>query len=344
MPMDAIQQILHIQRKKNQQVMRNVARLWDIGQKAQTPDELLDALHPWGEDRDLRFYNVLPMFLVIASVLVLFFGGLLHHYFPFFFSLLISAALGFWAYLIHESQDPINEVIQYLRERMLSLRYDLHFHQLPDNFTNPSRTLSVMSVMSQLKALFPMFSKGTEVNRLDYFASTTWLHDGQRYPVIIFEYDYIIEVATTNQRGERNVIRKINKRQWGAFIFDAPALGLAISNTGNDFFPPYIQEWETSDIQTNRKLDIYGCDAHETAKHITPSFTLKLYDFFEKFTGDLLFHPREGIVCYLGEQDLFRLQSKQVEIQEISHLRGHLRTLGMLEYDLFKEHMLKLLS
>lgn len=110
------------------------------------------------------------------------------------------------------------------------------------------------------------------------------------------------------------------------------------------FFPPYVQKWETSDIQTNQQLDIYGCDAHEIIKHVTPSFTLKLSHFFEKFKADLIFHPHENIVCYLGEHDLFRLQSKHMDIQEISHLRGHLRTLNMLEYDLFKERISPLLS
>lgn len=138
MPTDTLQQILHIQRKKNQQVMRNVARLWDIGRQAQSADELLDALHPWGEDRDLRFYNVLPTFLIIGSMIVLILGAVLQHYFPFFLSILISAAIGFWAYLIYESQDPIDEVIQYLRERMLTLRYDLNFQKLPASFPDPT--------------------------------------------------------------------------------------------------------------------------------------------------------------------------------------------------------------
>lgn len=341
MPTDTLQQILHIQRKKNQQVMRNVARLWDIGRQAQSADELLDALHPWGKDRDLRFYNVLPKFLIIIGVATLVIGGLLHQYFPFFFTLMISAAIGFWAYLIYESQDPIDEVIQYLRERMLTLRYDLNFQKLPASFPDPTRTFSVIS---QLKILFPLFYKGTKENRIDYFASTLWQHEGKSYPVIIFQYDYVIEIATSNQRETRNVIRKINKQLWGAFIFDAVATGLAISNTGNDFFPPYVQKWETSDIQTNQQLDIYGCDAHEIVKHVTPSFTLKLSHFFEKFKGDLIFHPHENIVCYLGEHDLFRLQSKHTDIQEISHLRGHLRTLNMLEYDLFKARISPLLS
>jgi hypothetical protein len=57
---------------------------------------------------------------------------------------------------------------------MLTLRYDLNFQQLPQSFPNPSRTFSVMA---QLKALFPLFNKGTEENRVDYFASTIWQHE-----------------------------------------------------------------------------------------------------------------------------------------------------------------------
>lgn len=117
---------------------------------------------------------------------------------------------------IYESQDPIDEVIQYLRERMLTLRYDLNFQKLPASFPDPTRTFSVIS---QLKILFPLFYKGTEENRIDYFASTLWQHEGKSYPVIIFQYDYVIEIATSNQRETRNVIRKINKQLWGGALF-----------------------------------------------------------------------------------------------------------------------------
>ncbi|RQL72593.1 hypothetical protein BJI55_01645 [Acinetobacter pittii] len=68
MPIDTLQEALHIRRKKNTQVLRNIARLWDAGQKSQTDQELLNALHPWREDPNLRFVNVLPYLLGICSI------------------------------------------------------------------------------------------------------------------------------------------------------------------------------------------------------------------------------------------------------------------------------------
>ena len=73
MPIDTIQQALHI-RRKNTQVFRNIARLWDAGQKSQTDQELLNALHPWGEDHNLRFVNTLSYLLSICSITTLLFG------------------------------------------------------------------------------------------------------------------------------------------------------------------------------------------------------------------------------------------------------------------------------
>ncbi len=64
MPIDTAQQALHIRRKKNTQVFRNIARLWDAGQKSQTDQELLNALHPWREDHNLRFVNTLSLSLI----------------------------------------------------------------------------------------------------------------------------------------------------------------------------------------------------------------------------------------------------------------------------------------
>ncbi|KKZ32535.1 hypothetical protein UN97_09715 [Acinetobacter baumannii] len=68
MPIDTAQQALHIRRKKNTQVFRNIARLWDAGQKSQTDQELLNALHPWREDHNLLFVNTLSYLLSICSV------------------------------------------------------------------------------------------------------------------------------------------------------------------------------------------------------------------------------------------------------------------------------------
>ena len=42
--------------------MHNVARLWDISRQAHTPQDILDALHPWGENNNLVLNNFLPKF------------------------------------------------------------------------------------------------------------------------------------------------------------------------------------------------------------------------------------------------------------------------------------------
>ena len=72
--------------------------------------------------------------------------------------------------------------------------------------------------------------------------------------------------------------------------------------------------------------------------------TLKLHDFFEHFTGDLIYHHEEQILCYVGEQNLFQTASKRTEIHDISALRGHLRTMTMLQYQKFQQLMLNLIS
>ena len=131
MPIDTVQEALHIRRKKNAQVFRNIARLWDIGQKSQSDQELLDALHPWREDHGLRFFNVLPYLLAITSMSTLIFGYFLHPHIQFIWSFLGAFLTGFLAYLLYEPKEPLTQVINYLEQRMTVLRYGLQFQQLP---------------------------------------------------------------------------------------------------------------------------------------------------------------------------------------------------------------------
>lgn len=86
MPIDTAQQALHI-RRKNTQVFRNIARLWDAGQKSQTDQELLNALHPWREDHNLRFVNTLSYLLSICSITTLLFD-IFHPHIQYSWSLL----------------------------------------------------------------------------------------------------------------------------------------------------------------------------------------------------------------------------------------------------------------
>ena len=341
MPIDTVQEALHIRRKKNAQVFRNIARLWEIGQKSHNDQELLDALHPWREDHGLRFFNVLPYLLAITSISTLIFGYFLHPHIQFIWSFLGAFLTGFLAYLLYEPKEPLTQVINYLEQRMTVLRYGLQFQQLPAYLPNQAQPLLVIC---RLKQFFPLFNRGTESNEITQYASTTW-HDGiTEHQVLLFQYHYISEMPIFQENNKKKIVKEIHKDLWGAFIFQIPALGVAVSNQRSRFFAPYTSSWQSSDILINQKLKIFGLDQHQLAKEVGPSMTLKLHDFFEHFSGDLIYHHEEQILCYVGEQNLFQTASKRSEIHDISALRGHLRTMTMPQYQKFQQLMLNLIS
>ena len=342
MPIDTVEQALHIRRKKNAQVFRNIARLWDIGQKSHSDQDLLDALHPWRDDHSLCFFNVLPFILGIVSVCTLVFGYFFHPHIQYIFSLLAAFLTGFLAYLLYEPKVPLTQVITYLEQRMTVLRYGLQFQQLPAYLPIQAQPLLVIS---RLKQFFPLFNRGTESNEITQYASTTW-HDGTtEHQVLLFQYHYVSELPIfQEENSNQKIAKEIHKDLWGAFIFQMPASGIAVSNKRSRFFEPYTSSWQSSDILINQELNIFGVDQHQLAKEISPSLTLKLHDFFQHFTGDLIYHHEEQILCYLGEQNLFQTASKRSEIHDISALRGHLRTMTMPQYQKFQQLMLNLIS
>ncbi|MCL5768878.1 hypothetical protein [Acinetobacter sp. ANC5681] len=342
MPIDTVEQALHIRRKKNAQVFRNIARLWDIGQKSHSDQDLLDALHPWRDDHSLCFFNVLPFILGIVSVCTLVFGYFFHPHIQYIFSLLAAFLTGFLAYLLYEPKEPLTQVITYLEQRMTVLRYGLQFQQLPAYLPIQAQPLLVIS---RLKQFFPLFNRGTESNEITQYASTTW-HDGTtEHQVLLFQYHYVSELPIfQEENSNQKIAKEIHKDLWGAFIFQMPASGIAVSNKRSRFFEPYTSSWQSSDILINQELNIFGVDQHQLAKEISPSLTLKLHNFFQHFTGDLIYHHEEQILCYLGEQNLFQTASKRSEIHDISALRGHLRTMTMPQYQKFQQLMLNLIS
>ncbi len=342
MPIDTVEQALHIRRKKNAQVFRNIARLWDIGQKSHSDQDLLDALHPWRDDHSLCFFNVLPFILGIVSVCTLVFGYFFHPHIQYIFSLLAAFLTGFLAYLLYEPKEPLTQVITYLEQHMTVLRYGLQFQQLPAYLPIQAQPLLVIS---RLKQFFPLFNRGTESNEITQYASTTW-HDGTtEHQVLLFQYHYVSELPIfQEENSNQKIAKEIHKDLWGAFIFQMPASGIAVSNKRSRFFEPYTSSWQSSDILINQELNIFGVDQHQLAKEISPSLTLKLHDFFQHFTGDLIYHHEEQILCYLGEQNLFQTASKRSEIHDISALRGHLRTMTMPQYQKFQQLMLNLIQ
>jgi hypothetical protein len=98
----------------------------------------------------------------------------------------------------------------------------------------------------------------------------------------------------------KSKIREIHKDQWGAFIFQMPALGFAASNKHHEFIPPYTQIWKTADILVSQNLYIFGYDQHQLARTISPSITLKLSDFFNTIQV-ILFIILKKICCAIWE-------------------------------------------
>ncbi|ENV18255.1 hypothetical protein ACG9XR_02995 [Acinetobacter guillouiae] len=341
MPIETVERLLHLRTRKNKHVMRNIARLWEIGQQAQSAQDILDGLHPWGECRELFFHNLIPRLLFMIGVLTAIFGWLIHHYIPYPLSLLAALLCCFGAYLIYEQSDPIDEVINFLEQRMMFLRYELDFNKTPSHISTTSNSFLVMS---KLKQSFPLFSQGNVLNEIEQFASTKWFDGEQEHHVMLFQYHYVDEFSLPNTQGEKQIIKETHKNQWGAFIFQLPALGFAASNKHHEFIPPYTQIWKTADILVSQNLYIFGYDQHQLARTISPSITLKLSDFFQHYSGDIVYHFEENMLCYMGDQDLFRIRRKKQKLQDISALRGHLRTLTMPEYEKFKQCMLNLIS
>ena len=341
MPIDTVQHFMHVTTKKNKQVMHNVARLWTIGQQAKSAQDILDALHPWKDCKELYFYNNFARLLFIMGVLTSLFGWIIHAYIPFAFSLTGGALLCFFAYLIYESSAPIDEVIAFLEERMMLLRYELYFNKMPQHIGATSNSLLVMS---KLRQAFPLFTQGNASNEIVQFATSTWQDGETEHQILLFQYHYVDEISIQGLEREKQKIKSIETNQWGVFIFQMPALGFAASNKHKKFAHPYLQKWQTSDILVNQQLHIFGCEQHQLARTISPSQTLKLIDFFEHYTGDLIYHFQENLFCYCGDQNLFQISSQRREIRDISTLRGHLRTLRMPEYENFKQNMLKFIS
>lgn len=344
MPLNTIQRMMHIRSVHNQKVMHNVARLWDISRQAQSSQDILDGLHPWGKNNHLQFHNSLSYGFMVFALLSLPLGWIVVDYFPFSLSVLIAFGWAFLGYISYEADDPIDEVIDALELKMKLFKDQLNFNQLPSHLTG---TMNSVIVLSKLKQYFPLFQQGNESNEIVRYASTVW-HDaqGKPHPVLLFKYHYVSQLSIPNAEGKEQKIKQIEKDLWGAFVFQIEPLGIAASNRRDRFFYPYTQSWRSSDIQLNQNLKIFGYDQHQLARTIRPALTLKLSDFFQHNKGDLVIHFEENILCYLGEQNLFRTLSKKPrkDIQNISDLRGYLRTLDMPDYQLFKQRMLNLIQ
>lgn len=324
MPLNTVRHSIHIRRKKNERVFSNIARLWDIGRSAENQQNILDGLHPWNAPIVLEFENVLPLFLAVLGVFLSFSIFIDPSNIWMKISLFVGLLMIFWAYIGYEEQKPIDDVIEYLEQQSISQKYQLAPYKQPQHFLVP---LQPVLFIAHLKQLFPVFNQGSVSNSFPYYASTVWVDENeQQHSVMVFQYHYVNEIRVRDKNGDDIKIKELHNDLWGVFVFDVETQGLAITTANKEFHEPYHFPWHTSDIQTNQKLNIFGSDELQTAKLLTPAFVLKLADFFAHREGDLMFHPSSHTLCFLGTKDLFKISSKAKNIQDISALRGHLRT------------------
>ena len=342
MPIDTVKHSIHIRRKKNEVVFRNIARLWDIGRNAETQQDILDGLHPWNAPITLQFENLLPLALgFIGACFALFIVIQPDHAWA---QLCFVAGLImlFWAYISYEKDDPLEDVIEYLEKECIAKKYHLAFNQQPQHI---SIQLNHLQFLGHLKRMFPVFNQGSLSNEISSYASTVWEDENQQqHQVMVFQYHYVHEIRVRDKDGDEVKVKEIHKDLWGVFVFDVAIHGLAVSASGKDYAYPYSFPWHSSDIQTNRKLKFFCSDELASAKLLTPSFVLKLSDFFQQRQGDLLFHPNNQIMCYLGSQDLFKVSSKAKQINDVSALRGHLRTFKLVALENLKSDLIQFLK
>lgn len=342
MPIDSVKHSIHIRRKKNAVVFQNIARLWDLGRNAHSHQDILDGLHPWNAPITLLFENLLPRLLAFIGILIIL---------PIFFQashfwaqlcLLAGLMMIFWAYLSYEQDDPIEEVIEFLERESIAKKYQLNFGRQPQHISVP---LNPLQFIAQLKNLFPVFNQGSIANNISNYASSVWEdEDGRQHQVLVFQYHYISEIKVRDKDGEELKLKEVHKDLWGVFVFDVEQQGIAVTSMNTPFYYPFSFPWHSSDIQINQKLKFYGSDEMQTAKLMSPGFVLRIADFFQHRQGNLMFHPTSRILCFLGPQDLFQVSSKSSKIEDISALRGHLRTFKLTSLENLKQdltHFLK---
>lgn len=337
-----LQQFLHFRRKQNELVFRNLARLTQIGLHACSAQDLLNQLHPWNDDVSLKFDNGLPKFLIFIGIIAALFLLFLHAFSLLWYILLIVVlSLFFLAYLIYEQDDPILEVIKQLEEKMIELKYALNFGQTP---CFESKNTSPVSFVAHIKSAFPCFEKGSVSNQISWYASSEWFNkNSEPVPVFIFKYSYVHDIQITDNEGNQIRIKRIEQNLYGIIVFSSTLNGLAISTQSKAIGFPYTVQWESSDISINKQFDIYGIDELQLAKNLNPVLLLRLSEFFNHREGELIFHVAQNMMCFLGNNALFQIESKLTDIQDISSLRGHLRTLRLKHYENLKKDFSKFL-
>ena len=120
MPLDSVQHSIHIRRKKNERVFQNIARLQDLGRKAQSHQDILDGLHPWNAPIVLKFENVLPLLLAALGLFFMLLIFIDPSNIWMQLGLISGLLMIFWAYISYEDKQPIDDVIEFLEQQTIN--------------------------------------------------------------------------------------------------------------------------------------------------------------------------------------------------------------------------------
>lgn len=342
MPLDQLRQALHLRQQHNQQVADNLERLKGLMLSAENKQDLLDALHPWGAPNSLVFHNLIAIFLYICAAIslltFLFIDSVSGH----LLILLTSAALFGLGWLMYEPSSLVKQHVTALEHKMLSLSYQLHRHQLP---TALSRQMTPVQFIRHIVSAFPVLQQGNYRNSISEFASIPLQWGEQALSAVVFRYDYEDHVERYNAQTKKYETKIIERHCWGILCLEQPTRGLIVSQSAmKKLAMPYHVEWKPTDIALNRNLNFYGASEMHLAKQLSPSLSLKLVEFFSHCQGSLNFHHELKMCCYLTTNNLFQVANHQKNIEDISMLRGHLRTLRLAHLDHALKHLEQLLQ
>lgn len=342
MPLERIRDALHLRQQHNKIVEDNLTRLKALSTQAETRQMLLDGLHPWGSDPSLSFHNYISILLwLCAGILLIGFllmDAMIGHL-TILLLILILAGLG---WLMYESNQIIRTHISALEQRMFELQYGLKMYALPAML---SSQFDPQRLLRQLQRQLPLLQQGGHSNDIHTFASFIIETDENKHQALVFEYIFKDVIRIYNEKTQQYHSKVVEGKRWCIAVFEQSSLGIIATTTAFKTPQiPYNHVWRSSDIRLSSQLRLYGKDDMHLAKTMSPTLTLKLSDFFAACRGSLIIHHELNVLCYLTETNLLQVANHDKNIQDISSLRGHLRTLRLASLEHVLTHLKPLLK
>lgn len=343
MPVQHFKQRWQFHQRINKKVWVNLERLKLIAKQQHSKQEILDALHPWRLDINLRFSNRFSILIIIVGISLIlgafiFYassGGWL------ILSWLIGLGLCGYGYFSFEKQAEIDTVIQLLTNKVYQDQYQIKFHDFPQLVTTGG-VVNSSYMLARVRQAFDCLNEGNAGNQIEFFASTSWCIADHAYPVLLFHYKCIDESVIRDAKNQ-NIKKQVVSHRYGACVFDMPQLAFMVSTTQKTY-PRYPVKWSSSDIRFNQKFNIAGQQELELARHLSPKRILTLGDQLQHLKGSLMFHDEMNAFCYVSNQNIFASHPTKHPITDISMLRGYLRTLHAPHYETMKNSLMAIIQ